>query len=801
MQGPGRERIVHLVLENDRNEARRLARDASGRPHLFTAQWNDDIHHAAHALLTASARVLRRLRVRAAALARTLPRRRVRLPGRALALSRRASRAARRAPRCRPTAFVSFLQNHDQVGNRALGERLPALTRDDRLRAILAIMLLAPSPPLLFMGEEFAAATPFLFFCDFEPELAAAVTRGRREEFNRSKPQRRATVGMPFPTRPRQRRSSAASSTGCRSKREPHAGWLAFYRRAARAAAQGDRAADRRYRSGRGDVACLRGPGARPSAGRWSTAGCSSSTRTWAMRSVPARPPMRRHASFIRPRRGPGRSDAAAVVGRMAARRRAGAMTIAVDLQRVCAALGVEMSYRDIYGEHHAVPEATLRAIVNCDRRGGRQRRFPGPAPRSRRCAATRDRRTRARAACSVRRCSSTRCARAATGASATSPTSATLTEIAAAHGAELVGVNPLHALFSPGRAASPYSPSSRRRSIRCTSTSRPSTTSANPRPRRRARRRSVDAATDRPAARCAAGRLRGRRGGQARSVRASVRALSRPSPEGGNRACAKLSRVSGARGRGPSRPRHCSTRCASTSARCTVPAAGRVAEYRDPDSPAVAAFARAHVARIEFFEYLQWQADHQLAAVARRSRDAGMAIGLYRDLAVGANAGGAEAWRTPGLFARAMHVGAPPDEFNQGGQDWGLPPWIPQRLTAAGVFAVERGAARQHAQRRRAAHRSRHGPRAPVLDSRRSVAARRRVRALPVRRHAGRAGAGEPARALRRRRRGPRHRARRACARAMARAGDPVVPRAVFRAATATAFRAPAAYPAAGAR
>ena len=84
-----------------------------------------------------------------------------------------------------PTAFVSFLQNHDQIGNRAFGERIIQIADRRAVRAAAAILLLAPSPPLLFMGEEFGAETPFLFFCDFEKDLAAAVTEGRRNEFAR----------------------------------------------------------------------------------------------------------------------------------------------------------------------------------------------------------------------------------------------------------------------------------------------------------------------------------------------------------------------------------------------------------------------------------------------------------------------------------------------------------------------------------------------------------------------------------------------------------------------------------------
>ena len=84
-----------------------------------------------------------------------------------------------------PTAFVSFLQNHDQVGNRAFGERIEALAPAHRLRALRAALLLSPHVPLMFMGEEWAATAPFLYFCDFGPELAQAVTDGRRREFGR----------------------------------------------------------------------------------------------------------------------------------------------------------------------------------------------------------------------------------------------------------------------------------------------------------------------------------------------------------------------------------------------------------------------------------------------------------------------------------------------------------------------------------------------------------------------------------------------------------------------------------------
>jgi maltooligosyltrehalose trehalohydrolase len=82
-----------------------------------------------------------------------------------------------------PTAFVNFLQNHDQIGNRALGERLDVLAEPRAIEAALAVTLLAPMPPLMFMGEEWGSTRPFPFFCDFAGALADAVRKGRRAEF------------------------------------------------------------------------------------------------------------------------------------------------------------------------------------------------------------------------------------------------------------------------------------------------------------------------------------------------------------------------------------------------------------------------------------------------------------------------------------------------------------------------------------------------------------------------------------------------------------------------------------------
>jgi len=82
-----------------------------------------------------------------------------------------------------PSAFIAFLQNHDQIGNRAMGDRLTTLVAPERLALARAVLLLSPPVPMLFMGEEYGETAPFLYFCDFHGELADAVREGRRREF------------------------------------------------------------------------------------------------------------------------------------------------------------------------------------------------------------------------------------------------------------------------------------------------------------------------------------------------------------------------------------------------------------------------------------------------------------------------------------------------------------------------------------------------------------------------------------------------------------------------------------------
>jgi len=196
-------RRVHLVLENDRNETRWLERRPTESTHRYVAQWNDDYHHALHVLITGEH----------SGYYEDYSDRAVEHFGRCLTggFAYRGEPSVHRggAVRGEPsahlplTAFVNFLQNHDQIGNRAYGQRIEQLAPADAVRAAVAVLLLAPSIPLLFMGEEWGCEQPFPFFCDFEdPELSARVREGRRREF-RSFPEFRepaARERIPDPT-------------------------------------------------------------------------------------------------------------------------------------------------------------------------------------------------------------------------------------------------------------------------------------------------------------------------------------------------------------------------------------------------------------------------------------------------------------------------------------------------------------------------------------------------------------------------------------------------------------------------
>jgi maltooligosyltrehalose trehalohydrolase len=170
------DRHVHLVLEHDGNVAKHLRRD-------FDAQWNDDAHHVLHVMLTGEHEGYYGdyAEKPAERLARVLAEGFV-YQGEA-SPHRNGERRGTPSGDLPPTSFVLFIQNHDQIGNRAFGERLTALADPRALEAAIALQLLGPQIPLIFMGEEDASGTPFQFFTDHHGELADAVREGRRREF------------------------------------------------------------------------------------------------------------------------------------------------------------------------------------------------------------------------------------------------------------------------------------------------------------------------------------------------------------------------------------------------------------------------------------------------------------------------------------------------------------------------------------------------------------------------------------------------------------------------------------------
>jgi len=169
---PGRQ--IWLVLENEHNQASLLGKG-------FDAQWNDDGHNALHVLLTGETEgyYADYKEQPITQLARCLSEGFV-FQGEP---NRHGTPRGEPSGHLEPSSFVLFLQNHDQIGNRALGERLTRLCPPAALRAATGLLLLSPMIPLLFMGDDDGSCRPFLFFTDFHDELADAVREGRRGEF------------------------------------------------------------------------------------------------------------------------------------------------------------------------------------------------------------------------------------------------------------------------------------------------------------------------------------------------------------------------------------------------------------------------------------------------------------------------------------------------------------------------------------------------------------------------------------------------------------------------------------------
>lgn len=167
------DRQVHLILENEKNIASLLKGDAHGRA-PYTAQWNHAIDHMLGLSMNGDCDPRD-------------PDRRHNTEELARALAEGFFSGDSALPRgdrasVPTTGFVSFIQTHDLVGNRVFGERIDKLAPPEAVRAVAAIYLLLPQIPMLFMGEEWAATTPFPFFSDYGGELAEAVRRGRAKQ-------------------------------------------------------------------------------------------------------------------------------------------------------------------------------------------------------------------------------------------------------------------------------------------------------------------------------------------------------------------------------------------------------------------------------------------------------------------------------------------------------------------------------------------------------------------------------------------------------------------------------------------
>ena len=173
---------MHLTTEDNRNVTHLHRRGRRRQVGLYTAEWNDDLHNVAHVIATRETEgyYVEFAEDRWTLFARVL--------AEGFAYQGQHS-PLKNEPRGEPSAhqppaaFVDFIQNHDQIGNRAFGERLTTLAEPQMVEALTTILALSPHIPLFFMGEEWGETRPFCYFTDFHGGLADAVREGRRHEF------------------------------------------------------------------------------------------------------------------------------------------------------------------------------------------------------------------------------------------------------------------------------------------------------------------------------------------------------------------------------------------------------------------------------------------------------------------------------------------------------------------------------------------------------------------------------------------------------------------------------------------
>jgi maltooligosyltrehalose trehalohydrolase len=229
-QGPGRTRHLHLMVENGANTAHYLRRTPQQGAIWFDAQWNDDFCNVIEVLLGGEQ----------GGFFAEYTQNPIENLGRSLAegfvyqgeLLRHQEGVRRGEPTDRlvPLAFVNFLENHDRVGNRPYANRLHQRVSPEALTLVTELLLLMPTVPMMFMGQEFAAPQPFPFFCDLEPLFAADTYRGRRREvayINGIETALNETQ-VPDPTKPT---THACALLDWAVLQQPaHAAWLEFHR-------------------------------------------------------------------------------------------------------------------------------------------------------------------------------------------------------------------------------------------------------------------------------------------------------------------------------------------------------------------------------------------------------------------------------------------------------------------------------------------------------------------------------------------------------------------------------------------
>ncbi len=781
------ERPIHLILENEENQASRLTRAREGEPCWYTAQWNDDVHHVLHVAASGEANGYY-----ADYLGDTEK------LGRALAegfafqgelMPYRGHPRGEPSDALPPTAFVAFIQNHDQIGNRAFGDRLTAVAPAEAVRAVAAVYLLLPQVPMLFMGEEWNAAQPFPFFCDFGHELADAVREGRREEFARFPEFQDPATRERIPDPTAEGTFAAAKLRWGDIARPAHAAWLDWYRRAIavrhakivprlrdiRAGGRyemiGEGAVVVRWLSSRGNGALVLAANlsAKPVEGfptasgqviwQEGEAGAEGTFGAWTVRWTI--------------------EDAADGSGSSG-----GSEASALD--RLAERMGIEPEFRNAHGEIVPASADTKRSLLTAmgvevvDNAGAKaalenldreewlrplprvavlrlnagppaiQINLPADTGRISWCLRLEDGSERSGEAefeqiplvAQVRLGGRDLQRRLLTledtlpwgyhqmrvdpGSATTTlivspgrcwlPSSLeqgerlwgiaaqlyllrsnsdwgigdfgdlrSLVELSAARGADVIGLNPLHAMFHDNpEHASPYSPASRLllNILNIDVMAVPELQDCL-----EIRERLASEAFQKELETCRAEHL---------VDYAKVAEIKLSVLEDLFHSCwstadrARWDAFEAFRQElGEVLERNCLFLALREHFAGHDPAQADwhrwPDQYRDPASPAVARFAEENRQRLNFLAWLQWLADSQLGAAAAAAKEQGMAVGLYRDLAVGADRAGAETWTNAAAVVSAAQVGAPPDIHNPAGQDWGLPPFHPRALREEG--------------------------------------------------------------------------------------------------------------------